>query len=142
MANSKYNYLTEMMATGRFNWESDHILAMLTKGVGFDITFERLSQALAQTGAVHQATSEVTGRALSAQNEALGMPATFSTIASATDYQVLLVKDENTGDPALVAFYDQDDTNANITIQNNGTLIVRPIDSAQAQPPAGVWFKF
>jgi hypothetical protein len=142
MANAKYDYLTEMMASGRFNWTSDHIVAMLTKGVAYDATDQRLSDALAQAGALHQATSEVTGRALASGNQAIGNPATFPTVAKLTDYQVLLVKDEGTGDPAMVAFYDTSDVPGPVRIQNNGTLIVRPVDSGQVPPPAGVWLTF
>jgi hypothetical protein len=142
MANAKYDYLTEMMATGMFSWPSDHILALLMKGVTFYSTDKRLSEVQARVGAIHMATSEVTSRYVASDGSAIGLPATFTMVPRAIDYQVLLVKDEGTPDPALVAFYDVDQGDAPLRLINNGTLIVRPVDIPGSEiPTVGVWFK-
>ena len=143
MANQKYAQIPALVEAGDLNWMSDHIQAHLTKGVAFVGSQQRLSQATASPSAVRLQTIDVQGRSVDTEGQALGLPATFPKVDEATPYQVILAKDDGSGDDILIAYYDQDDGGGPLQILNGGTMIVRPFLLPDGDPPTvGVWLTF
>lgn len=141
MANQKYDQVVTMSGTGELNWAGDHILGLLTKGVAFTSAHTLLSEAMVPAGASQISVSEIQSRSLGAEGEAMGLPAVYNKVPKETDYQMLLVKDIGTGDPLLLAFYDENVNSDPLRLINNGTLIVRPVEIVGADPPTiGMWF--
>ena len=72
----------------------------------------------------------------------LGYPASFNGVAKEVEYQMVIAKDDGTGDPSVLAFYDEDENGDPLLLQNNGTLIVRPQLVEGGEPPIlGIWVK-
>ena len=140
MANSKYAQVSAMAASGQLVWNRDRILACLYKGGAFNAFHNRLSSV----GGEQVAVSEIGNRYVGEGGEAVGMPATFDKVEKEIDYQVFVVVDNGGGvSPALVAFYDRDDTNQTLRTVNNGTFVLRPTTFIDGQPPSiGTWFVF
>jgi hypothetical protein len=57
-----------------------------------------------------------------------------------TEYVVVVVKDDGSGNPWLISFYDSDDGDVPISIENSGSLTVRPLGSVEETP--GTWVVF
>ena len=143
MANQKYDNLGVLLAQGRLNWVSGRIAALLCKGVSFTSTDKVVTDALTPSGTTQVASSPVNGRTLSEDGAFLGYPVTFNRMAKEVDYQMLLVLDEGTGNPSLLAYFDTSSDDDPLRMQNNGTLIVRPVE---VQPPPdppilGLWLR-
>jgi hypothetical protein len=140
MANSKYAQVAAMAASGQLNWNRDSILAYLYKGATFNAAHNRLSSV----GGTQVAVSTIDSRYVGDGGEAVGMPATFDRVEKETDYQVFVAVDNGGGvSPALIAFYDRDDTNGTLRTINNGTFVLRPTTFVDGQPPSiGTWFVF
>lgn len=138
MANQKYDNLMPLMATGGLNWSTDPIKAYLQSGA----TFHAADTKLSQTGGTLVTYVPVSGRQVDPVGF-LGNPVSFNGVPRETEHQVLIAKDTGPGsDPLLLAFYDEDDAGDPLVLQNNGTLIVRPVLVAGGEPPTlGVWVK-
>ena len=138
MANQKYDNLMPLMATGKLNWATDPINAYLQSGATFDAAHTMLSE----TGGAFVAYVPVAQRSVTPDGF-LGNPVSFNRIAKETEYQVVIAKDTGPGtDPLVIAFYDEDDDGGPLMLENNGTLIVRPVLVEGGDPPTlGVWVK-
>lgn len=138
MANQKYDNLAVLMASGGLDWVLDPVTAYLQHGAVYDA----VDTTLSQTGGVTVAYVPVPARAVDS-NGLLGNPVSFNRIVKGTEYQVLVTKETGPGDdPLLLAFYDEDEAGGTLLLQNNGTLIVRPVLVVGAEPPTlGVWVK-
>ena len=141
MTNLNYDQVPNLVMTGDLDWGSDHIQAHLVKGVVFDGTQQRLSEIMTDTTALRLQTTDVQGRSMDDNGRAMGLPVTFPRVDSNTTYQMLLVKDDGSGDDVLVAFYDEDENGGSLQVLNGGTMIVRPTLLPEGDPPTvGIWF--
>jgi hypothetical protein len=141
VTNLKYDHVPDLVAAGDLNWGTDHIEAHLVKGVSFVGTHQRMSEIMVNPTSVTVRTTDVQGRSVSAQDEALGLPTAFLKVDPDISYQLLLVKDDGSGDDVLIAFYDEDENSAPLVVDNGGTMIVRPTLVPAGEPPTvGVWF--
>lgn len=116
------------------DWESDRILGYLT----IDTTFVGSQTRYSETAATKIREIEIPDRVLGEGGEFLGSPAVFSQVLNGIDYQLLLVRDEGTLDPALIAFYDSDYSGGTLRIAHSGSLVVRP--SVGTPPKIGIWY--
>jgi hypothetical protein len=134
--NQKYDNLITLMTSGWFDWASDPINAYLQSGATFDVTHTKLSE----TGGMLVAYVPVSNRVVGPEG-LLGNPVSFNGVPKDTEHQVIIAKETGPGaDPLVLAFYDVDDQGGPLVLQNNGTLIVRPMLVAGADPPTlGVW---
>jgi hypothetical protein len=138
MANEKYNNLTVMMTTGPFNWVGNAINAYLMMGAVYDATDILLSD----TGGSVVLYVPVPGRAVGPTGALLGMPVSFNRVPKDEEFQVILAKEQGTTNPPLlISYYDEDANGDPLTLQNNGTLIVRPelVEDPESPPQLGVW---
>jgi hypothetical protein len=135
--NQKYDNVTAMLASGRLNWVSDPVIAVLLDGGTFAATDTRLSEV----GGTQVTRAAVSGRMVSPEGNLLGWPVSFPGVSKDTDFQVVLAK-EDPQDPYLIAYYDEDDDAGPLNLKYNGTLILRPILLAGAEPPIlGMWVR-
>lgn len=121
MANQKYDQVIDMLAEGRLRWQTDEILAVLVK----DGTFDKTDTVLSQVGTV-QGVSSIQGRVVVPGGNFLGYAAFFSDIQADQEFQVVVVQQIGNGDPYTLAWYDTDENDDPIILQNTGTLVVRP----------------
>lgn len=139
MANSKYTQVATLLAQGKLNWVGDQILACLVSGA----TFDAANTVLSQVGAMALYTSPVQGRWVTDAGEFMGNPAVFMGVTEGRTYQMILVQNTNDGDPKTLAWYDIDENDATFTIDNTGTLIIRPsvlVNIPEGQPSdSRVW---
>ena len=133
MANQKYAQVPSMAGSGQLNWRSDHIVALLMEGASFNSAHTHLNNI---TPGQQRASAEIPGRQMGDRGEALGLPAVFSRVVKDTPFQVIVVKDVGDNNPMLLAFYDQDAEAGPLQMNNNGTLIVRPTDFPETDPPS------
>jgi len=141
MANAKYDQVTALVASGSFNWSADQVYALLCKDAVFTSSDTRLSDVVTAGGA-QIASSFIRSRYVGTGGEAMGLPANFPKVAKDIDYQALVVCDLGDSNPQLIAFYDTDDSDAPLSIANNGTLILRPTTIVGAEPPTiGMWLQ-
>lgn len=136
MANAKYNNLVPLMAAGGLSWARDKILAVLYSGLTFDATDVRL-QDVAGT---EKARVEIPGRSIGPTGSLLGSPASFGAAAANVNYAVVLAKDDGTGNPLVLSFYNVNDVGGPIKVTTGGTLLVRPQGSTDSTP--GTWVGF
>ena len=138
MANQKYDNLTVLMASGPFNWAADPINAYLLQGATFDAT----DKTLTDVGAQQVDHVPVPGRQVDSTGSLLGWPASFNRVVKDQEFQVVIAKDDGSGNPLVLAYYDEDENGDPFILQNNGTLIVRPQLVEGGEPPIlGVWVK-
>jgi hypothetical protein len=138
MANQKYNNLTVLMTTGGLNWPSDPIDAYLMKGAVYDAT----DVTLPDVGASQVLRVPVGSRMVGSTGALLGAPVSFNRVPKDETFQVIIAKDRGpVGPPLVLAFYDEDNEDQPLTLQNNGTLIVRPelATDPELPPQVGVW---
>lgn len=141
MANQNYDQVADLFAQGKLHWETDSILALLVTNGVFDASNETLADL------VHQARSvqPINGRWIDPDGLAMGLPVAFAKASQGIPFQVVVVQDTGNGDPNLLAFIDTNADDSPITVQNSGTLIVRPVlpeEPPSDQPPTiGVWMK-
>lgn len=130
MANSKYNQVVDLLAAGKFNWQSHSILGALLEGATFDPSQKKVSDL---DGTVISRT-EIQGRAVLEGGLCVGYPAFFSTVAGDTDYQMVLIHDRGEGDPNLIAWFDTNEADEPLRLDNTGTLVVRPGEPDEPLP--------
>jgi hypothetical protein len=120
VSNQKYAQFMSLLATGRLNWLTDTIQAVLVKDAAFDVNDKVLSD-------VGQAikTVPVTGRAVVGQ-AFIGDPVFFPDVAGEQAFQVVIVQNRGTSNPNVIAWYDTTSDNDTISVANPGTLVVRP----------------
>jgi hypothetical protein len=125
MANQKYDNLAVMMAGGQLNWLSDAVNAVLVTGATYNSSDTTLSQLQATMAGI----VPVPGRAIGPAGSLLGGPVSFGGLSKGVVYQMVITKQSGPGaDPMLIAYYDADENNDTLVLQNNGTLIVRPTE--------------
>ena len=127
MANSKYSQVIDLLAAGRLNWANNNIQAGLLRGATFDGSQKKLSQVGQPV-----AREQIQGRSVAA-GAFLGYAVAFPRVA-AGEYQVVVMQD-NGSDPDLLAWYDTDETDGPLTIENEGTLVIRPVVVPDDLPP-------
>ena len=122
MANSKYSQVVDLLAAGKFNWQIHSILGVLKDGATFDASQKKLSEL----GGTEVARTEIQGRAVLEGGACVGYPAFFNVVPGDTDYQMVLVQDRGDGDPNLIAWFDTNEADQPLRLDNTGTLVVRP----------------
>ena len=122
MANSKYNQVVDLLATGRLNWKSSSILGYLVQ----DATFDPDDTTVEQAGGSVYSTTLIQGRVVAPGGLFLGYPAFFQNVPGGSDYEMLLVLDQGMQNHSLLAFFDEDDAGLPLTTTNSGTFVLRP----------------
>jgi hypothetical protein len=122
MANSKYNQVTDLLATGRLNWRSSSIIGRLCQGV----TFNADHKTTADAGGDFYSSALIQGRVVAPGGLCLGYPAFFQNVPGEADYQMLLVLDSGLERYDLLAFFDEDEEGNPLTIDHAGTFVLRP----------------
>ena len=105
-------------STGR----SNRILGVLRKEASFDASEKKVSDL----DGSEVARTEIQGRALLEGGLCIGYPAFFNTVAGDTDYQMVLIQDRGDGNPNLIAWFDTNELDGQLRLDNTGTLVVRP----------------
>jgi hypothetical protein len=143
MANQNYDQLAELVASGKLNWTGDLITAFLGEGVVFNAADTKLSALGVSFPPSRRAI--ITGRTMSGRN-ALGAAVIFNDVGAQIDFQVLVTQDDGAGDANLLAFLDVDNEAQPLSVENPGSLIVRPValdpENPEAPPTTGVWLQF
>jgi hypothetical protein len=145
VSNQNYDQVSDLVTQGKLLWATDLISALLTQSAAFDAGHTRLSQ----TGGSFITQAPIPGRYVAEGGKAMGLPATFPKVASGQEFQVLIVRNDGSMDPQLLAFLDEDSQGNPITVQRSGTLIVRPSqenlpvppDTMEPPPTTGFWLK-
>ena len=136
MPNSKYDHTSSIIAGP--GWMAGRIVAFLFEHAVFDKTDTLLSE-VKSGGAVQRNVTEIQNRSVGENGEAFGLSALFNVTQKGSPYQMVLAWDRHESDMAVLAFYDEDEGGEPIGLQNNGTLVVRPMDFDQATG-LGTWF--
>lgn len=127
MANAKYSQVVDLLAAGKLNWATNNIQAGLLEGATFNAAQRKLSEVGQPVARV-----PIQGRSVSG-NAFLGYAAAFPRVA-AGEYQVVVMQDTGS-DPNLLAWYDTDEGAGPLTIENEGTLVLRPVVVPDDLPP-------
>jgi hypothetical protein len=130
MANSKYNQVIDLVASGRLNWPGSIILGCLVT----DASFNAANKKFSDLGVNTKATTRIQGLSLAPGGMCMGYPAFFNTVEGGVDYQMILVQDVGGNNPNLLAFYDTDETGGAIRLDHTGTLVVRPTTAPEQTP--------
>lgn len=141
MANQNYDQLAELVAQGKLLWTLDRILALLAEGVVFTASDTKLSALGASVPARFRVP--ISGRMMAGRS-ALGAAVVYEDVPPGVAYQVLVVQDDERGDFNLLAYIDVDSQGLDLSVDNPGTLIVRPValDPPTGPPTTGVWLTF
>lgn len=138
--NQNYDQVAELFAQGKLSWERDAILALLRINEVFDASAKTVADLPGQ----NIATEAIQGRWLNG-SEAMGLPAAFQKVSSGLEYQIVVVQNTGNGNPNLLAFIDANTDDSPITVQNTGTLIIRPVMPntvlPDRPPTIGVWLR-
>jgi len=169
MSNSNYAQVSSLLAAGKLHWQTDAISAVLLTGASFDPAHTVISD----TGGTIEGLVPVMGRAL-VESNAMGQPVIFPAVKSSAfdgdgspvtddegepilddedrplfyiDYQMALIQSNNVSEPVLLAWIDENQEAGEITVVQDGTLIVRPVltddyvapDGTVLPPQVGVW---
>ena len=142
MANSKYAQVVDLLAAGKFNWQVHSILGVLRK----DSTLDVLQKKLSDLDGTEVARTPIQGRALLEGGMCVGYPAFFNVVPGDTDYQMVLVQDIGNGNPNLIAWFDTNEADNPLRLDNTGTLVVRPGEPTDPLPDgmstsARLWMK-
>lgn len=129
MANSKYAQVSDLLAAGALNWGSDAINAYLVTGG----TFDPADKVITDIGVNAPYVTNIQGRYVSGTNF-MGEPAVFANVAGDVTYQVVLGKAVYNGPIYLLAWYDTNDLNGPLVVDNTGTLVIRPVTTATIDP--------
>lgn len=127
MANAKYSQVTDLLAAGKLNWAINSIEAGLMRGATFNDTQRKLSEVGAPV-----ARAPIQGRSVSG-SAFLGYAVAFPRVA-AGEYQVIVMQNDGS-DPNLLAWYDTDEEDGALSIENEGTLVIRPVVTPDDLPP-------
>ena len=141
MPNSKYAQVTDLLAQGKLRWATDMIEARLVSGSSFDAA----DKTLADVGS-SISSSPIQGRWVAEGGNFMGQPVFFGSVQAGT-YQVVVVQLMGSGDAAanVLAYYDSDENDSPLTLDNDGTLAVRPSllpDQPEGTPQTSrLWMK-
>lgn len=127
MANSKYSQVIDLLATGKLNWATQNIQAALMEGAVFNEAHRKLSQVGSPVDRQPIQGRSVTGGAF------LGYAVAFPRTGPG-QYQVVVMQDDGL-DPNLLAWYDTNEEDDALTVENEGTLVVRPVVVPDDLPP-------
>lgn len=140
MANSRYTQVIDLLTTGKLNWAGNNILALLLDGATFLDTDKRMSDLEGN----EISRVPIQGRWVASGGLFMGYAVAFQRIAPG-EYQVVVVQDDGTNDPNVLAWYDTNDADSPLTQDNDGTLVVRPVlpDSPPPDSPqeSRVWMR-
>src|SRR5215510_2315847 len=117
--NDKYDNLTTLMSAGWFNWVSDPIRAVLLSGATFDKTDAMLTDVAGE----RLGMAPVGGRVVAADGSLVGAPVTFNNVPADTSLQVVLVREEGSAELRPLAWYDTNDQDNPLRLDNHGTFI-------------------
>jgi hypothetical protein len=144
MSNSNYAQVSSLLAQGKLNWATDNIsMARLVGG-----TFNAAHKLLSEVGGTLAGTALINGRAL-VENNALGQPVVFPESVADTEYQMVIVQMTGPTTSNLLAWIDENEAGDPITVERDGSLIVRPVefdstaapDGTVLPPQVGAWMK-
>ena len=139
MANAKYDNLNVMLSNGKLNWMNDVIVGVLVSGATFNASHKTVAEALGPDGQ-NIAKLPIQGKSIGEDGSFRGWPLSFAGAQPDVSYQLLMAKDSFSGTGDLLAFFDTDDLGDPFTVQNVGTLILRPIVVQGIEPAIlGVW---
>lgn len=141
MSNQNYDQVPDL----GLKWATDPIVALLMQGALFDATHTRVSQ----TGGFVYKQGPIQHRWVAEGDWGVGLPVAFPQVASGQSYQVLVARNDGSLDLQLLAFLDEDQAGHPISVQRDGTLIVRPSqenlpvppDPMEPPPTVGFWMK-
>lgn len=136
MANHKYDNLIPLMAAGGLAWDRDKIMAVLFQGA----VYEAGDQRLLDVAGTEKGRVPMPNRSIGPTGTFLGSPVSFPLADADVSYAVIIVKDDGSGNPWLISFYDANDSAAPIRITNSGSMTVRPLGSVGETP--GTWVQF
>lgn len=136
MANHKYDNLVPLMAAGGLAWDRDKIMAVLFEGA----VYEAADQRLLDVAGTERGRVPLPNRTIGPTGTFLGSPVSFPLAVANTSYAVILIKDDGSGNPWLISFYDANDSAAPIRITTSGSITVRPFGSVGETP--GTWVQF
>ena len=142
MANRNYDQLQDLVLQQKLNWQGDNIRALLVEGAVFNATDKTLADL--GVSVTPSRNVPIQGRFLDGR-DAYGQPALYDQVPEDTTFQVVLVKDDGSGNPLLLAFIDVNEQGEDLTMENSGTLIIRPSKAGTdpTKPPlTGVWLVF
>lgn len=138
--NKNYDQVVDMFLQGNLSWERDAISALLYS----NLTFVSTDQTVSDLTGYRMASQRIDGKYV-LDGSAYGMPVAFQKVAAGVEYQIVLVRDIGDGSPRVLAFIDANTDDSPITLQNAGTLIIRPVmpvePIADAPPTIGVWMR-
>lgn len=136
MPNQKYDNLTELLEAKTLNWNTDVIEGILVTGATFDPAHVRFSEL----GTPSKLRSPIPGRSVSPDGDLLGWPVSFHRVQKDIVFQLVVVKNDGSNNPLVLAFYGADEGDDPLTLKYTGTLIVRPLIVEDPDPPVlGVW---
>ena len=127
MANSKYSQVMDLLTAGKLNWATNNIQAALLEGASFDESHKKLSEV-----GQPLARQPIQGRTV-ASGAFLGYAVAFSRVP-AGEYQVVVMQDEG-ADGNVLAWYDTDEGEGPLTMDHEGTFVIRPILVPNDLPP-------
>lgn len=135
MSSQRYTQLTGMLDSGQLIWQSNRILAVLVTGVEFNPDHQRISDA----GGVHVGSAApIENRYVDDSRHGRGNAVGFNNAPAETPFEVLIVKDDGSGNPLLLGFLDSDSDGLPISIPYPGTCIIRPAPDEFGELP-GIW---
>jgi hypothetical protein len=131
MANQKYAQVADLNAAGTLVWGLSPIVGVLLQGATFVGSHKRVSDLTANVINTYQ----IGGCVLGEGGQAMGQPAVFQAARAGAVYQMALCQNDSSGDHLLLALIDSNAQGAPITIERDGTLIIRPV--LVGTPPPG-----
>lgn len=145
MPNSNYAQVATLLAQGKLRWELDNISTILLTGATFNASHTKIDQV----GGTNAGQAVIFGRTLADNGYALGQPVVFPTAQKDINYQVVIVQLIGPTDALVLAWIDENEEGDPITVERDGTLIVRPVqtddivpeDGVVLPPQVGVWMK-
>lgn len=134
--NSKYDQVIDLLTGDHLKWDTDDIIAVLMKDAVFDANNTRFKQIEGSK----VATAPLQGRYVESGGRFMGYPVIFNKVP-AGEYQVVICRNDGSGDPQPLVWFDSNADSDPITLDRNGTLIVRPYQDASDIPvsTAGLW---
>ena len=139
MANQNYDQTLELALQGNLNWGVDSISALLYTGAEFDPVAKTLADL---TGEI-RATQVISGRYITEDGMAMGLPVAYQRVSEGEEFQIVIVQETGNGNPNLLAFIDTNADDSPISVAHSGTLIIRPmlVEGIDDPPTIGVWLR-
>lgn len=129
MANAKYDQFTDLLMQAKLNWIANQIVGVLVTGA----TFETADKKLADVG-VAVKMAPIQQRWIAPGGKCMGLPAVFQAVPAGT-YQLVVCQMLGPTNFNVLAWYDTNTGGDTMTLESQGSLIVRP--GQLPDPPVG-----